>query len=433
MNLIPVLAGVMPVRAAAAVSPGDSRLPPATSSRDAAGPAGGFARALSEAGAPGRSTSGAAPDDNGQPAEGSRAGDDHEAPTAGTQSAPAAPAEAASPAPPSPPRSTVAASAQASAANAGHAASVSSPTQKVRAVVLGGAASPALTTESPHSEGSTPTDTPTAQPAETATPAGAAEAANLLAELQARHAAQAATPTQANAAVDHEDDASAGALRLPQRRLVAAAAPTDKPALPEPVNTSATARNALSIETPSPATNHGPVAESMAVTLPAGALPPYVGPTAALQPGLGAAPAAEARLTAAPGSAEFSTQLGSQLTTFVRDGVQHARLHLNPAEMGPVTVQIRIDGQAAQVHLAAEHGLTRQALEQSMPLLAGSLREAGLTLSGGGVFEQPRQSRDEAPPGTAAGNRPSREGSDDVALRPGPTPVHRRGVVDLVA
>ena len=52
--------------------------------------------------------------------------------------------------------------------------------------------------------------------------------------------------------------------------------------------------------------------------------------------------------------------------------------------------------------MAAENGLTRQALEQSMPLLAGSLREAGLTLSGGGVFEQPRQQRRRAaPPGHA--------------------------------
>ena len=60
-----------------------------------------------------------------------------------------------------------------------------------------------------------------------------------------------------------------------------------------------------------------------------------------------AAPAtpAEARLVAAPGSADFSSQLGAQLTTFVREGVQHARLHLHPAELGPVTVRIQIDGQ----------------------------------------------------------------------------------------
>ena len=124
---------------------------------------------------------------------------------------------------------------------------------------------------------------------------------------------------------------------------------------------------------------------------------------------------------AAPGSADFSSQLGAQLTTFVREGVQHARLHLHPAELGPVTVRIQIDGQAAQVHMAAEHALTRQALEQSMPMLAGSLREAGLTLSGGGVFEQPRQRDGGDAPGLEAPRRAT------------PAAPARRGVVDLVA
>jgi flagellar hook-length control protein FliK len=145
---------------------------------------------------------------------------------------------------------------------------------------------------------------------------------------------------------------------------------------------------------------------------------------------------AEARLMGAPGSADFSSQLGTQLTTFVRDGVQHARLHLHPAELGPVTVRIQIDGQSAQVHMAAEHALTRQALEQSMPMLAGSLREAGLTLSGGGVFEQPRQREGgDAPgqPGTGPGNAPGGDRSPETTRRTATAVPARRGVVDLVA
>ena len=144
---------------------------------------------------------------------------------------------------------------------------------------------------------------------------------------------------------------------------------------------------------------------------------------------------AEARLAAAPGSAEFGRQLGAQLTTFVREGVEHARLHLNPAELGPVTVRIRIDGDAAQVHLGVEHALTRQALEQSMPLLAGSLRDAGLTLSGGGVFEQPRQPGDGAPQTArgAAGDPRNADADPDPPLHAVAAGYRRRGVVDLVA
>ncbi len=154
------------------------------------------------------------------------------------------------------------------------------------------------------------------------------------------------------------------------------------------------------------------------------------------------AAAAEATLSAAPGSAPFASQLGAQITTFARNGALHAQLHLNPADMGPVTVQIALDGQHAQVHLAAEHALTRQALEQAMPQLASSLREAGLMLSGGGVFEQPRQGRDAggADADRGGGGRRSGTSNTDAALdatgasaAPGVGAARRRGVVDLVA
>jgi flagellar hook-length control protein FliK len=90
--------------------------------------------------------------------------------------------------------------------------------------------------------------------------------------------------------------------------------------------------------------------------------------------------------------------------------VQLAKLELNPLDMGPLTVQIQIEGNAARVHLAAEHASTRQALEQAMPQLAGSLRESGLTLSGGGVFEQPRQPQQSAGQAGDGGN--GREAND---------------------
>lgn len=193
-----------------------------------------------------------------------------------------------------------------------------------------------------------------------------------------------------------------------------------------------------------------------AVALPAGTglhsdNPPGV-PTLLAAPAAGNALAAfqvqaEGQLSAAPGSADFGPQLGAQISTFVRDGIGHARLHLNPAEMGPVSVQIQLDGQTALVHLSAENAHTRQALEQALPLLASSLREAGLTLSGGGVFEQPRQrdgahaqAQAQAEADTGAGAQQGR--SDDApdsrqadALHAGRSALalRRRGVVDLVA
>jgi len=154
--------------------------------------------------------------------------------------------------------------------------------------------------------------------------------------------------------------------------------------------------------------------------------------------GSGPPTAAEARLQAPPGSAGFAPALGAQLNVFLRDGVQHARLHLHPAELGPLTVQIQLDGATAQVRLAAEHPLTRQALEQAMPTLAGTLRESGLTLTGGGVFEQPanpQPQQDGRTPvgGRGPGDRESRDGTAQAEAAPLRMLAPRRGVVDLVA
>ena len=150
----------------------------------------------------------------------------------------------------------------------------------------------------------------------------------------------------------------------------------------------------------------------------------------------------EGHLPVSPGSSDFAPALGAQLTVFLRDGVQQARLHLHPAELGPLTVQIQLDGASAQVRLAAEHPLTRQALEQAMPTLASTLRESGLTLTGGGVFEQPanQQQPDARAPGgsradgarSTAADNPGHDAAD-AAAAPLRTLGARRGVVDLVA
>ena len=141
---------------------------------------------------------------------------------------------------------------------------------------------------------------------------------------------------------------------------------------------------------------------------------------------------AQAHLSASPGSPEFGPQLGAQITTFVRDGLEHARLQLHPADMGPVLVQIQLDGQTAQVHLRADHALTRQALEDAMPQLASQLQEAGLTLSGGGVSQQAQQGR-QAPSDPPGGRTSSTAALTPPAAQEARQPAARRGVVDLVA
>lgn len=105
-------------------------------------------------------------------------------------------------------------------------------------------------------------------------------------------------------------------------------------------------------------------------------------------------PNVNGELQPALGSPHFAPALGAHVVTLVRNGIEQAEVRLNPAELGPVAVHIRVEGSQAQVEFSAAHAATRQALQDAVPALAGALRESGLTLTGGGVFEQPRDSRD---------------------------------------
>ena len=93
----------------------------------------------------------------------------------------------------------------------------------------------------------------------------------------------------------------------------------------------------------------------------------------------------QATLHAAIDEPGFGAAVGQQVALWVRDGAQEARLQLNPAELGPVTVQIALQGQAAHVDFTAAVAATRESIEQSLPALAAALRESGFTLAGGGV------------------------------------------------
>jgi flagellar hook-length control protein FliK len=105
---------------------------------------------------------------------------------------------------------------------------------------------------------------------------------------------------------------------------------------------------------------------------------------AAESPGTPAAPV-DVALATPVDSPDFAQALGVQVSVLAKDGVQQAELHLNPAETGPISVHIAIDGTQARVEFAADAAATRHAIEAGLPELAGALRDAGLTLHGGGV------------------------------------------------
>lgn len=99
---------------------------------------------------------------------------------------------------------------------------------------------------------------------------------------------------------------------------------------------------------------------------------------------------AESRVETPFGHPDFADEMVAhvaQHASLSRHGLREVTLHLNPVEMGPVSVRIAIEGSVASVDFAATQAATRQQLEQSLPALAAALGEDGLSLGSSSVGE----------------------------------------------
>lgn len=134
------------------------------------------------------------------------------------------------------------------------------------------------------------------------------------------------------------------------------------------------------------------------------------------------------------GSEGFAGALGARVAILAREGLEQARLNVHPAELGPIALRLALDGTQVRVDMSADVASTRQALEQALPELASALRDAGFTLTGGGVFHQAPGEHREPPAFTRVPDTSER--GDGPAERSVPAPartVERRGLVDLYA
>lgn len=130
----------------------------------------------------------------------------------------------------------------------------------------------------------------------------------------------------------------------------------------------------------------------------------------------------------------FGEAFTQQVTVMAREGVQHARITVNPPELGPVEMRITMRNDEATVHFAAHHVAVRDALEDAMPRLREQFEQAGLRLHDGAVFDQmpqrsPGQEHEAADPAAAL----SFDDIDDGSFESDGPVVVRRGLVDAYA
>ena len=125
-----------------------------------------------------------------------------------------------------------------------------------------------------------------------------------------------------------------------------------------------------------------------------------------------------------------------QLSTWLRDGVQNARLELNPQTLGPIDVRIAVRDGQTEVALSADVASTRALLSEALPQLAQGLGDVGLSLSGSSVSDQGTERRDAQAGATPTSFGASlRAGGGEAGAEPAAAPVVRRarGLLDLYA
>ncbi|MGR2737484.1 flagellar hook-length control protein FliK [Billgrantia sp. Q4P2] len=103
-------------------------------------------------------------------------------------------------------------------------------------------------------------------------------------------------------------------------------------------------------------------------------------------------PFAQTSLAAPVQSPAWPSQLGQQLVQFARQGGERqVEMRLNPAELGPLSVTLKMTEQGAQAQFLSAHAQVRQVLEQAIPQLREALAEQGISLGETSVGEQHRQ------------------------------------------
>lgn len=88
-----------------------------------------------------------------------------------------------------------------------------------------------------------------------------------------------------------------------------------------------------------------------------------------------------------------STELTTHLRVLKSNGGGEARLLLNPAELGRVTVSVTTEGHETRVAFVVDNPQAKQAVEASLARLRELFDEVGLTLTGSDVAERDSENR----------------------------------------
>ncbi|UXZ53816.1 flagellar hook-length control protein FliK [Halomonas sp. 7T] len=118
-----------------------------------------------------------------------------------------------------------------------------------------------------------------------------------------------------------------------------------------------------------------------------GGEPSFFSPSGTLTPATGSL-MSSASIATPVSSPAWPSQLGQQLIQFAQRGGEHeVKMQLHPAELGPLSISLKVSEHGTQAHFLSAHAQVRQVLEQAIPQLREALAEQGISLGETSVGE----------------------------------------------
>ncbi|XUO87159.1 flagellar hook-length control protein FliK [Halomonas sp. KM072] len=117
-------------------------------------------------------------------------------------------------------------------------------------------------------------------------------------------------------------------------------------------------------------------------------------------------PPIQASLGTPVSSPAWPSQLGQQLVHITQlGGEQQVKMNLHPAELGPLSISLKMTEHGAQAHFLSAHAQVRQVIEHAIPQLRDILAEQGIMLTDTSVGEQSTQQQAFAQQNSDAGTQ----------------------------
>lgn len=88
------------------------------------------------------------------------------------------------------------------------------------------------------------------------------------------------------------------------------------------------------------------------------------------------------------GSKDWGNDFGQKITWMATSKEQSAELHLNPPNLGPLDVVLKVSGDQATAMFTSPHAAVREAVEQAMPKLREMMADNGIMLGNATVSDQ---------------------------------------------